>query len=189
MDGVMTVEELLAANLGELSAVIGSVNAAEVDALVDEIAGADRLFVAGLGRSGLVMRMFALRLMQLGLRSFVVGDATTPAVGEGDLLIVGSASGETEGALLAARQAHLAGARVAGITAKRASTLARMADLVVVIRGTTPKSAGPQPAGALPLATVLEQAFLVVTDSVIARLASRTGATRGTMMALHANIE
>jgi 6-phospho-3-hexuloisomerase len=185
----MRMDQLFETDLQELRLVIAAVDPGEVDTLVDAIVEADRLFVTGLGRSGLVMRMFALRLMQLGQQTFVVGDATTPAIGKGDLLVVGSASGETEGPLLAASQAHRAGAPVAGITAKVRSTLARTADLVVVIPGTTPKSAGRQATSALPLATVLEQAFLIVADCVIAGLAERTGATSSTMMARHANIE
>jgi len=185
----MTMDQLFDADLRELRQVIAAVDPGEADAFVDAICAADRLFVTGLGRSGLVMRMFALRLMQLEQLTFVVGDVTTPAIGEGDLLVVGSASGETEGVLLAASQAHRAGASVAGLTARLGSTLARAADLVVVIPGTTPKSAGREAASALPLATVLEQAFLIVMDCVIARLAERTGATGSTMMARHANIE
>ena len=180
----MNIEQLLEVDLEELRQVLGEVDSGEVEALVEAILGAGRLFITGLGRSGLAMRMFALRLMQLGLHTFVVGDATTPAIGESDLLVVGSASGETEGALLAAHQARRSGAAVAVITAKEGSTLARNADSVVVIPGATPKSAS-----ALPLATVLEQAFLIVTDCVVARLAECAGESGETMMSRHANLE
>ena len=54
-----------------------------------------RIFVYGTGRSGLMLKAFAMRLMQIGLNSYVVGETTTPSVQEGDLLIVASASGET----------------------------------------------------------------------------------------------
>ncbi len=46
-------------------------------------------------RSGLMMRVFAMRLMHMGFESHVVGETLTPAVEKGDLLVIGSGSGET----------------------------------------------------------------------------------------------
>jgi 6-phospho-3-hexuloisomerase len=184
-----TIGEYLRSDLEELGQLLLAVDPSAAEQLASAILAAERVYLAGLGRSGLVMRMLALRLMQLGLQTYVVGDPTTPAIGERDLLVVGSASGETQGALLAARQALVAGAKVAAVTAAAASTLASLADLVLVIPGATPKSVGRPACSALPLASVLEQAFLVVADCVVARLAQRTGTTDGQMMARHANIE
>lgn len=44
----------------------------------------------------MIMRTFAMRLMQIGFRSYVVFDTNTPAIEAGDLLIAGSGSGTTE---------------------------------------------------------------------------------------------
>ena len=52
-----------------------------------------RIIVCGTGRSGLMLKSFAMRLMQIGYISYVVGETITPAIKEGDLLIVASASG------------------------------------------------------------------------------------------------
>jgi len=174
--------------LEELSAQLALVDPNQVEALGQAALDAARIFVAGLGRSGLVMRMAALRLMQLGLSVHVAGDATTPAIGPGDLLIVGSGSGETGGMLHMARRALTADARVAAITAQPASTLAQLARVCVIVPGTTPKADG-QLASRLPMATVLEQSFLVVLDCLVAWLAEQLGQTDETMMARHANLE
>ena len=37
----------------------------------------------GAGRSGLVAKAFAMRLMHLGLEAFVVGETITPALNKG----------------------------------------------------------------------------------------------------------
>ena len=185
----MDLSEWIAADIEELGQCLRRVQADSGEQLVGAVVGADRVFVLGLGRSGLVMRMFALRLMQVGVVAFVVGDATTPAIGPGDLLIAGSGSGETEGVLMVAAKARASGARVAAVTADVQSSLAQLAEVAVVVPGATPKLASQGPASRLPLATVLEQAFLVVTDCVIAHLADELRQTDDTMMARHANLE
>jgi Predicted sugar phosphate isomerase involved in capsule formation len=42
----------------------------------------------GAGRSGLVAKAFAMRLMHLGMISYVVGETITPALQTGDLIVV-----------------------------------------------------------------------------------------------------
>jgi 6-phospho-3-hexuloisomerase len=176
------------ADLDELSQRVVHIDPLQAEALGEAALDADRIFIAGLGRSGLVMRMAALRLMQLGLTVHVVGDATTPAIAAGDLLIIGSGSGETGGAVHLARRARSAGASLLVVTARPDSTLGQMADVRLVVPGWTPKHEG-EGASQLPMATVLEQAFLVVMDCLVAWLADRLGQTDEMMMARHANLE
>ena len=126
--------------------------------------------MSGQGRSGLIMRMAAVRLMQVGLTAHVAGDATTPPIRSGDLLLVTSGSGETPAPLNHARRATAAGARVALITAQPASTIASLSDVVVTIPGETTK-VNLVGNSRLPLAAALEQATLVVMDVVVGRLA------------------
>ncbi|MFP5367432.1 MAG: hypothetical protein ACLGIS_11380, partial [Actinomycetes bacterium] len=64
--------------LDEISDVFQSVDPAEVAALVTELRLADRIFVTGAGRSGLVLKMAAMRLMHLGLTVHVVGEVYNP---------------------------------------------------------------------------------------------------------------
>lgn len=184
----MSWTECIGADLQELGELVQQVQAAEVEALCDLILGAQRIFVVGQGRSGLIMKMFALRLMQLALTVFVVGDATTPAIHTGDLLMVCSASGETPGAVSPARRAREAGAQVAAIVARSESSLGQLAHHTVLIPGETPK-VSMQQKSRLPLATVLEQATLVVLDCVVCSLAERMQQTNLAMMVRHANLE
>jgi 6-phospho-3-hexuloisomerase len=184
----MTLEEWLRVDLDEISGLIAQVRAHEVEALGDAILAANRVFVTGQGRSGWIMRMAAVRLMQIGVPVHVVGDATTPAIGPNDLLIVASGSGETPSPVAAAQRARSAGARVALLTARPTSTLGQLAHVVVHIPGETTKV---QLEGdtRLPLAAALEQSTLIVLDCLVAWLAERRGETQATMMARHANLE
>lgn len=64
----------------------------EVKEVVELCQKANRIFIAGAGRSGFCARGFANRMMHLGFTVYFVGETTTPSIQEGDLLIVGSGS-------------------------------------------------------------------------------------------------
>ena len=100
----------------EVTSTAGQVEGDQLEALAASIRSAERIFVAGAGRSGLVLRMAAMRLMHLGLNVHVAGDTTTPAIRSGDLLLVASGSGTTSGVVKAAETAAKAGARIAAFT-------------------------------------------------------------------------
>ena len=179
--------------LDEMRRTLNQVSCEEVEALVREVTGAQRVFVAGAGRSGLVMRSFAMRLAQLGLPVHVVGETTTPAVGSGDLLLIGSGSGVTERLVHYAGKAAEAGSRVAAATADPASPVARLADLVVVITAPTPKSSkvtgGRGHQSRQPMGTLFEQSLGVVLDASVMLLMARLDKNERGMFGRHANLE
>lgn len=147
-----------------------------------------RVFAAGAGRSGLVLRMAAMRLMHLGLTVHVAGDTTTPAITSGDLLLVASGSGTTSGVVKAAETAAKAGAHIAVFTTNPDSPLAGLADVVVVIpaaqktdHGTSVSS---QYAGSL-----FEQALFVVTEAIFQSLWDKDPQPAEDLWLRHANLE
>ena len=82
----------------EVATVVAALVRSDADGLArvaDLVAAAPRVFVLGAGRSGLALRMTAMRLMHLGLDVHVVGEVTTPAIERGDLLVTASGSGTT----------------------------------------------------------------------------------------------
>jgi len=76
---------------------------------VKAITAAKRVFVYGVGRSGLVARAFAMRLTQLGLDTFFIGETITPIVKAGDLVVVVSNTGSTMSAIQVANIARRVG--------------------------------------------------------------------------------
>ncbi len=179
--------------LDELRRTLNQISCDEIDSLVREVTGAQRVFVAGAGRSGLVMRSFAMRLAQLGLTVHVVGETTSPAVRSGDLLLIGSGSGVTDRLVHYAGKAAEAGARVAAATADPASPAARLADVVVVIPAPTPKSSkeaiGQEQRSGQPMGTLFEQSLGVLLDVCVMLLMARLDETGRSMFARHANLE
>ena len=75
-----------------------------------------KIFVVGQGRSGFVGRAFALRLMNMGLTVYFLGETLTPAAVKDDLIIAISGSGTTKITLTARSIAKEIGAQVVAVT-------------------------------------------------------------------------
>ncbi len=174
----------------EMRSVVSKVDAEEMRRLAAAIRAAKTVFAAGAGRSGLAMRGFAMRLMHLGKTAYVVGEATTPALSSGDLLVVGSGSGSTSSLVAVAEQARKRGGAVALLTIDPGSPLAALAAAVVRVPAPSPKAAV---AGGLrsvqPMATLFEQCLGVLLDSCILLLMEEMGISQQAMFERHANLE
>ncbi|WP_420365749.1 6-phospho-3-hexuloisomerase [Curtobacterium sp. L3-7] len=149
---------------------------------------ARRVFVHGAGRSGLALRMTAMRLMHLGLDVHVVGEVTTPAIGPGDLLVVASGSGTTTGIVQAARTAASVGASVVAVSTTSDSPLSSVAATTVVLPAATKTdrsgTASAQYAGGL-----FEQAVALLGDALFHTLWARGGQSADDLWPRHANLE
>ncbi|MBB3109517.1 6-phospho-3-hexuloisomerase [Paenibacillus phyllosphaerae] len=172
--------------LAELTHTLRAVNAEEMEALAAEIAAAQTIFVCGAGRTGLMMRAFAMRLMHMGLRVFVVGESVTPGLASGDLLIVGSGSGQTKSLVAMAAKAQSLGASIAAITIDRQSAIGQMASCVVAIPAQAKDS---NTASIQPMGSLFEQALLLMLDAIILQLMDRNSLTADEMYGRHANLE
>ncbi|KUK74894.1 6-phospho-3-hexuloisomerase [Methanobacterium formicicum] len=156
------------------------------------------VFVMGLGRSGLVARAFAMRLMHLGISVYVVGETTTPALSSKDCLLAISGSGETFSIISAANIAHKRGTKIIAVTSYVDSTLGEMADLVVHIKGRTKidseknyitRQMNGKHQSLSPMGTLFEVTSLIFLDSLIAQLMLEMEITEEDMKARHTVIE
>ena len=66
--------------LDEIGGVLAGVGPEAVRAVAEAVSSAERVYVYGLGRTGLICSAFAMRLMHLGLAAHAVGEATAPAI-------------------------------------------------------------------------------------------------------------
>ena len=188
-----TFDGMLRTILEEIRQTLNQVTDSEVERLVREIMETRRVFVSGAGRTGLVMRGFAMRLMHLGLHVHVVGEATSPAVEQGDLLLIGSGSGTTDRLVHYAGRAVETGAKLAVVTTDAGSPVARAASLVIVLPAPTPKSSkdarGQGERSDQPMGTLFEQSLGILLDASVMLLMARLEETEGGMFARHANLE
>jgi len=157
-----------------------------------------RILVIGVGRSGLIGRAFAMRLMHLDFDVYVMGETITPAIGKGDLIIAISGSGTTKLAVTAAAIGKEVGAKIIAVTSHPNSDLGKIADHVVQIRGRTKIAKERdyflrQLTGVheplAPLGTIFELSTMVFFDSLIAELIQRLGKSEGELRRKHATIE
>ena len=159
-----------------------------------------KIFVVGQGRSGFVGRAFALRLMNMGLTVYFLGETVTPAAGKDDLIIAISGSGTTKITLTASSTAKEIGARVVAVTSYPESPLGNLADLAVPIGGRT-KLGWPKEEDYLvrqilgesetlsPLGSIFENNCMIFLDSMVVELMHRLGKTEDEMRKLHATLE
>lgn len=179
--------ETVAAELHTTLTSISETQAENFAALVDQ---ADEIFVNGAGRSGYMGRGFAMRLMHMGKKSYMVGDTVTPNIKEGDVLVVCSGSGETKSLVCNAEKAKSVGAKIALITINPESTIGRLADVVVEISAPSPKSAKQGQIHSIqPEGSLFEQSLLLFMDISVLQLMKNHGQTTETMFGRHANLE
>ena len=126
---------ILASNqlLASIQATMEQVDWERLIELEDLLQQRGRTYVTGAGRSGLVARSFGMRLMQAGFEAFIPGETITPAIGEHDLLIAVSCTGETGYTNYLAGKAKNFGATVIVITATMDSSLCRLSDQTILI--------------------------------------------------------
>ena len=168
-----------ARNLAEqcISALSG-ITEADRSELASSIVSARTIFVFGVGRSGLVAQSFAVRLVQLGLRVYFVGDMTTPLISSGDLVILVSNSGDTMSVVKTAEIARRIGTRVISVTSSSDNDLAATSDYTIII--------GAEHDSSAPLGTVFEDASVLFFDSMTPILMERLGMTEEDMRNRHA---
>ena len=163
---------------------------AKVQELIDAIEGARSIFVMGAGRSGFVAKAFAMRLMHLGYNVYVVGETVTPRIKKEDLPIAISGSGETTSVVNISRKAkELIGSKLVAITQNKDSTLAKMSDIVVLLKGKTKTEKNDEIARIAPLGTMFELTALIFLDGLIAELMKIKNLTEKDLEARHAVLE
>ena len=175
--------------LAEVGAVIDGVDPEDIERLCAELRAARRIACYGVGREGLMMKALTMRLMHLGLDAHVVGDMTTPAVEQGDLLVVSAGPGwfSTVEALVGVAAA--AGARTAVFTAQPGGAVPARADLVVTLPAQTMADDQAGEGSVLPMGSLYEAVQLVVYDLVSIILREQLGQSADEMRGRHTNLE
>lgn len=175
--------------LDEIHSVLEKIDEKAYEEFTSQILSAKNVFVTGQGRSGLVSRTFAMRLTHIGLNAYCVGDATTPNIDRGDLLIACSSSGSTHITRYIAGLARKAHAMVVAVTSHKTSPLAGQADIVIELP-VQEVSTGHNDSGSVQFrSTLFEQACLVYLDGIILSLVKRLNSSEHEMHRRHSNLE
>ncbi|EXX85867.1 6-phospho 3-hexuloisomerase [Paenibacillus darwinianus] len=185
----MQTAEYAATIVEELRQAAGQLPAEDAERLVEAVLEAGKVFVAGAGRSGLMAKAFAMRLMHLGIPAYVVGETVTPGLDTGDLLLIASGSGETKSLIAMADKAKALGGTLALATIEPSSSLGQRADIVAQLPGAVKDAASDPNKTIQPMGSLFEQMLLLFLDAVILRLMDKRGQDSGRMYGKHANLE
>jgi 6-phospho-3-hexuloisomerase len=151
----------------EITNVLGQISEQEALNLSRELQSRKRIFVLGEGRSGLMGKAFAMRLMHGGFSVYVIGETITPSIQEDDLLVVISGSGSTGAIYQSAKKAKENGANVFLVTTNKESDLARISNGLLVIPAATKYRRPHEPTTIQPLGNQFDQSVHLVLDAII----------------------
>ena len=186
----MNINEYSMKIIDELKHVMSQIDPINCEKFEEAILVSKKIFTAGAGRSGLMAKSFAMRLMHMGFESYVVGETTTPNIEPGDLLVIASGSGETGSLVSMAQKAKQYGALLALVGIFPESSVGKLADIKLKINAPTPKvktDAGIK--SIQPMGSLFEQSILIFFDGIILRLMEKQGKNADTMFGKHANLE
>ncbi len=186
----MTDKELQEKIGNELSATVNAIDSHEVEKLAELILSANKIFLYGGGRSGLMMRAFAMRLAQMGLKVFYVGDVTALSIANNDLLILGSGKAKTATSKYYAEKAHEKGAKVGLLTANPEGDISKISDAIVTIFAPVgPDDPRPERKSVQIMGNRFEQSLLIVADYIVMSCIKKSNFDVALMRSNHANLE
>ena len=175
--------------LNEIHSVLEKIDERAYEEFLSSILNAKNIFVTGQGRSGMVSRTFAMRLTHIGLNAYCVGDATTPNINKGDLLVACSSSGSTHITRYIAGLAKKSQAAIVAVTSHKDSPLAGQADIIIELP-VQEVSTNYKHSGSIQFrSTLFEQACLVYLDGVILSLVNKLNSSEKDMHKRHSNLE
>ncbi len=165
-----------------VTAALDRIDPAAIARAVELLQKAEQIFVYGAGRSGIIGRAFAMRLVQTGLRAYVIGESVTPIVRRGDAVFILSGLGESYSSIQTANIVRREGAELIVLTARASSKMAHTATLLLSLE--FPEE--PVRPRLAPLGTLFESASLRLTDALVAELMAARGETEASMRRRHA---
>jgi len=149
--------------LSQAGDILNNVDESSVKRSIEIILNSNKTFVYGAGRSGIIGKSFAMRLVQLGLTAYFIGETITPIVTDQDSVFLISNTGTTKSTLLVAEISKNVGAKIIVLTSNENSPLVKYSDEKILLRGISHNSLAP-------LGTIFEDSSLILLDSIIAQM-------------------
>lgn len=185
----MHTTQYLAEILKELNHSADLISDEEAEKLVNGILESKKVFVAGAGRSGFMAKSFAMRMMHMGIDSYVIGETVTPNFEKEDILIIGSGSGETKSLVSMVEKAKSIGGKIATVTIFPDSTIGQLADITIKLPGSPKDQSEGDYKTIQPMGSLFEQTLLLFYDAVILRFMEKKRLDTNKMYGRHANLE
>lgn len=185
----MAYKETYQTIVKELAEVFERVDPRQIEALKEMIIAADKIFLMGVGREGLMTRAFAMRLMHFGKAIYWCWDDTTPAVTKDDLFIFTSGSGEIGHIHYVASEVKRTGAKIALVTGVPGRKTGKLADHILFVPASVYKGDDQVVPSIQPMGNLFEQSLLLLFDMIIMELVEESDTTFQKMADRHRNFE
>ena len=108
--------------------VFEKVDERNIEQVVSLIMGVEKIYVLGIGHTGMFGKILSMKLNHVGLTAYTVFDEVNPPITKDDLFIAISQSGQTKTIVALAEKAKSIGSKVLGISANEDSALAEISD-------------------------------------------------------------
>jgi 6-phospho-3-hexuloisomerase len=175
--------------LDEIKRTLESSNFSNLDEFTNMITNSNKIIVFGAGRVGLMMKTFAMRLTHLNLQCSFIGDVNLPRTNAGDIIIIGSGSGNTKSVVTIAEIAKNNGLNVVSITSNADSKIANLSSSFVHLNCQTKDTTSDNRLSIQPMTTLFEQSLLIFLDSLVLILMKKMNESHETMLERHNLIE
>lgn len=185
------MKSIIDAVVQEVTTVLDAIDVQEADNFSAQLKKAKRIFVYGEGRSGLMGKAFAMRLMHGGFTVYVIGETITPSIDEDDLLVIISGSGSTGAVSQFASKAKETGADIFLVTTNRASPMAALSEGILTIPAATKFRRADEPQTIQPLGNQFDQSVHLLLDAIIISTVQQSAEmeVNEEMAKRHANLE
>lgn len=133
--------------------------------------------------------MFAMRLMHLGISTYVIGESVTPSIDKRDLVIFISKSGETSGLINMADKLTnvINNNKLMLLTSNENSKLSHLSNLQIIIPEKIILS--NLNTAVFPMGTLFESLALIILDAIIYELMNQMNINENIMIKNHFNLE
>lgn len=185
-----TINNILEKMSKEIKDSFKDISVKETNNFVETIFKSKKIFVTGQGRSGLVSESFAMRLVQLGINAYHIGDCTTPAISKNDLLVAISGTGTTKITKIIIEESKQKKAKVVLITNKKTTVEKKFfkdVDILIEINAKTKKDL--KKLSVAPLGTLFEQGSFIYLDAIVIMLMKKLNIKEKNLGDKHTNLE
>ncbi len=175
--------------------VLETVEENNVKNIVSIILKAKKIYVLGIGHSGMFGKIFAMKLNHVGLHAYTVFDEINPPFEKDDLFIAISQSGETSTIISLVQKAKKLGGKVVGVTSVAQSTLGRLSDSLLKLDKYAERvnfsalSAIGDTKNQNLLGLLFGLNIYTLFYSIIIMIADKTGETPDSINSRHANLQ
>ncbi|MGG5252723.1 6-phospho-3-hexuloisomerase [Neobacillus sp. SM06] len=175
--------------LKEVQMVVNQVQEEQLQALASELQKAKRIFTIGEGRSGLMAKSFAMRLMHLGATVYVVGETISPSIEQGDLLVAVSGSGTTKSVVWTSEKTQSLGCSVIGVTTNPKSSLALASTHLLYVPAATKYRRENELKTVQPLGSLFDQSVHILFDTICLQYGKLNEVNHTQAFGRHSNLE